>query len=91
MRKTQNSAAEYAATITPLTELRHNMDSEMRKCFVGPTPVRVFLQKFLPVTPPPMPKNESSGFEVMTGSEVEKQVYKEFVTFFSVIVWTRHL
>ena len=90
VKKTQNSIAKYAATIAPLAEVRKNMDSEMRKCFVGPMPVKEFLEKFLPVTPPSVPKNKLQGFEAMTDSGVENQMYEQFVSSFSFIMGIRH-
>ena len=81
-----HACKEHAATITLLAEVRDKMDSEMRKCFVGPMPVKEFLEKFLPVTPPTTPKSKSSGFEAMPESGIEGQMYDEFVSSFSVIV-----
>lgn len=54
-------------------------------------PVKEFLDKFLPVSPPSMPKNEPSGFEAMTGVETESNMYNEFVNPFSAIVRIQHL
>ena len=56
----------------------------MRKYFIGPMPVRNFLDKFLPVRPPSIRKSKLLGFEVMAGLNLESQV-DTFVRFISAI------
>ena len=60
-----------------------NMDSEMGKCFVGPMPIKEFLDKFLPVYPPTGRQGQLPGFGVMGGLKLESQMYDAFVRFFS--------
>ena len=83
VKNTRNSATKFAATTQPLNELCDNMDSEMRKCFVGPMPVRDFFETFLPVQPPPARWGQSPGFGVMAGLRLESQMYNAFVRSFS--------
>ena len=47
----------------------------IRKHFIGPMPVRNFLDKFLPVRPPPTRKSKLPGFEVMAGLSLESQMH----------------
>jgi len=61
-----------------LNELRDNMDSEMRKYFVGPMPVKEFLDNFLPVEPPERVRDELPGFGKMV-SKSESKMYNIFV------------
>lgn len=79
VKNTCNSATKFAATIRPLTEQCDNMDSEMRKHFVGPMPVRQFLDEFLPVQIPPERRDRLPSFEAMTGVRLESQMYNTFV------------
>ena len=78
-KNTRNSATKFAATTQPLNELCNNMDSEMRKCFVGPMAVRDFLEKFLPVELPPARRDQLPEFGVMAGLRLESQMYNTFV------------
>ena len=82
VKNTRNSATKFAATTQPLNELCNDMDSEMRKYFVGPMPVREFLDKFLPVQPPPARRGQSPEFGVMAGFRLESQMYNAFVRSF---------
>ena len=82
-KNTRNSATKFAATTQPLNELCDNMDSEMRKCFVGPMPIKEFLDKFLPVQIPVARQGKLPGFEVMAGLRLESQMYDTFVRSFS--------
>ena len=81
-KNTRNSATKFAAITQPLNELCNNMDSEMRKCFVGPMPVRDFLGTFLPVQPPPVRWGRSPEFGMIAGLRLESQMYNEFVRSF---------
>ena len=60
-----------------------NMDSEMGKCFVGPMPIKEFLDKFLPVQIPAGRRGQLPGFGVMGGLKLESQMYDTFVRSFS--------
>ena len=64
------------------------MDAEMRKCFVGPMPVKDFLEFFFPVQLPPLRPGQSPGFTVMTGLQLESQMYSVFVRSFLAITPT---
>ena len=90
-KNTRNSATKFAATIQPLNELCDNMDSEMRKYFVGPMPVRHFLDNFLPVQLPPARQGQLPGFGAMAGLKLESQMYKTFVRSPLVILLISHL
>ena len=85
-KNTRNSATKFAATTQPLNELCDNMDSEMRKCFVGPMPVREFFNEFLPVQIPAATQGLLPGFGVMAGLRLESQMYNAFVRSFVVIL-----
>jgi len=57
----------------------------MRLSFVGPMPIKQFFQTFLP-TPLTFPKAETdklTGFEKISATGLENQMYDEFVRFFS--------
>ena len=83
VKNTRNSATKFAATTQPLNELCNDMDSEMRKCFVGPMPIQDFFDNFLPVQPPPARQGQLPGFGVMAGLRLESQMYSVFVRSFS--------
>ena len=53
----------------------------MRKCFVGPMPVRDFLENFLPVQPPSR-LDQLAGFGMMAGLMLGSQRYNAFVRSF---------
>jgi hypothetical protein len=55
------------------------MDSEMRKNFVGPIPVRKFLEDFLPVELPPGHLARLADFKAMGRIRLEKRMYPKFV------------
>ena len=78
VKNTCNSATKFAATIQPLKVLHHDMDSEMRKHFVGPMPVRKFLDDFLPVQLP-QPQKRLPGFQSVPSCGPEKAMYSKFV------------
>jgi len=81
-KNTRNSSTKFAATTQPLNELCNDMDSEMRKCFVGPMPVKEFFGNFLPVQLSPAGRSQLRGFEVMAGIRSESQMYNAFVRSF---------
>ena len=83
VKNTCNSSTKFAATPQPLNELCNNMDAEMRKCFVGPMPVRDFFENFLPVQFPSSRQGQLPGFGVMGGLRLESQMYSAFVSSFS--------
>jgi len=83
VKNTRNSAAKFAATIQPLNELRDHMDSEMRKSFIGPMPVKIFFKKFLPIQTPLKTRGQLPEFGAMAGSRLECQMYNTFVRFLS--------
>lgn len=78
-KNTCNSAAKFAATTQPLNQLQNNMDPETRKNFVGPMPVRKFLDNFLPVQLPPGHLTGLPNFAAMARSRLESQMYGTFV------------
>ena len=57
----------------PLNEL-HDMDFGMKESFVGPMPVKIFLDEFLPVQLPAAQREQLPGFGVMTGIGLESQM-----------------
>ena len=78
-RNTRNSATKFAATTQLLNELHNNMDSEMRKNFVGPIPIRKFLDDFLPVQLPSGHLTQLADFKAMGRIKSEKRMYHKFV------------
>jgi len=82
LKNTRNSATKFAATTQFLNDLYKNMDSEMRKCFVGPMPFRDFLENLLPVQLPPARLGQLPGFVVMTWLVLESQMCNAFVRTF---------
>ena len=82
VKNTRNSATKFAATTQPLNELCNNMDSEMRKYFVGPMPVKDFLENFLPIQLPSARQGQLPEFGVMAGLRLESQMYNTFVCSF---------
>jgi len=82
IKNAHNSFTESAAIPQPPNELCNNMDAEMRKCFVGPMPVKDFFEDFLPVQLPPSRQDRLLGFGVMTGLRLESQMYGAFVRSF---------
>ena len=86
VKNTRNSSTKFAATTQPLEKLCNDMDAEMRKCFVGPMPVKDFLENFLPVQLPSLRRGQSPEFTVMAGLRLESQMYSAFVrSFFTII------
>ena len=86
VKNTRNSSTKYSANIQPLKGLHKDMDTEMRKHFVGPMPVRKFLDDFLPVQFPTNPPRVLRGFSSMTNSGSEKEMYNAFVCHCSTIL-----
>ena len=86
VKNARNSSTNFPATPQPLNELCNNMDTEMRKCFVGPMPVKDFFKNFLPVQLPPLRQGQSPGFGVMAELRLESQMYSAFVRSFFPIV-----
>ena len=88
VKNTSNSATKFAATIQPLPELRNNMDSEMRKNFVGPMPVRTFLDEFLPVKLPRALRTKLPDFASMVEGRSERDMYSVFVSTFPLFYYS---
>ena len=82
VKDTRNGSTKFVATTQPPNELCNNMDSEMRKCFVGPMPVRDFLKNFLFAQLPPARQCRLPEFGVMVGLRLESQMYNAFVCSF---------
>lgn len=80
-KNTCNSASKYAAVKAPRNELLDNMDSEMRKNFVGPMPVRDFFEAFLPIELPEELPQQPREFVEMASVTSEKDMYSKFVSF----------
>ena len=85
VKNTRNSSTKFAATTQPLNTLCNNMDAEMRKCFVGPMPVKDFLETFLPVQLPSLRRGKLPEFTEMAGLRLESQMYSAFVRSFFAI------
>lgn len=82
-KNTLNSATKFAATTPERSELSKNMDSEMRKHFVGPMPIRKFFDSFLPVQLSTKRRKRLQSFEAMAELRLESEMYNEFVRPFS--------
>jgi hypothetical protein len=54
------------------------MDSELRKHFVGPMPVRDFFNTFLPVEVSETTRNELPSFTGMARLKLENKKYRKF-------------
>ena len=80
-KNTYNSSSKYAAVKAPRNEVLDNMDSEMRKNFVGPMPVKEFFEAFLPVEPPEEFLKQPQEFVEMANATSEKDLYTKFVSF----------
>jgi len=63
--------------------LLENMDSEMRKNFVGPMPVRKFFEAFLPIELHEGLPQQPQEFVEMANVTSEKDMYAKFVSFCS--------
>jgi hypothetical protein len=88
VKSSRNRAAKFAATVQPLNDLCKNMDSEMlckntdsemRKDFVGPMPVRSFLDDFLPVVVPSELRGRLPDFNFMARRRSKRRMYSAFV------------
>ena len=82
VKRTLNSASRYAAVgEPPALQLYKEMDDEMRLSFVGPMPVELFFETFLPISTKisNVKRNGLMGFEEMNSAGLENQMYDEFV------------
>ena len=80
VKRNTNSCEQFTATPTPLNKQHKQMDSEMRKRFVGPMPVKDFLKDFLPV--PSRSKKRCAAlpsFAKVADVTTEAQMYNAFV------------
>ena len=80
VKRNANGSDKFAAAPTPLNKRHEQIDSEMRKRFVGPVPVKQFLKDFLPV--PSLNKKKYKtlpAFSMVTKAKTEAQMYDAFV------------
>lgn len=80
-KHTRNSAGKFSAIEKPpIKQLCDDMDNEMRRCFVGPMPVKEFFRKFLP-TQELSDKDRAAlpGFEAIAKTKKENEMYDIFV------------
>ena len=80
-KHTRNSAGTFSAVGNPpVRKLCEDMDNEMRHDFVGPMPVKLFFQKFLPAQP--LSKKDKAslpGFEDVAKRGKETVMYGKLV------------
>ena len=80
-KHTRNSAGKFSAIEKPpVKQLCEDMDDEMRRCFIGPMPVKEFFHKFLPTRK--LSKAQTAalpGFEEVATTNKENDRYDKFV------------
>ena len=84
-KHTRNSAGRYSATDKPpIKKLCDDMDDEMRRCFLGPMPIKEFFRKFLPIRKKPSGEEKAAlpGFESIAEVKKENEMYDKFVRCF---------
>jgi len=85
-KHSRNSAGRFSAIDKPpVKQLCDDMDNEMRRCFLGPMPIKEFFRKFLPTGTEKLSEEDRAalpGFEAMAKCKKENEMYDKFVRLF---------
>lgn len=70
---------QHKLRVSSAQEVQLNLARAMKGLWVGPMPVREFLDDFLPPAPTPLPKVSPQLFNAILKTKIEKEMYKPFV------------